>query len=180
MHAKLSTLCSCWDSDLQVASCQQLTSQHQLPVVSFCCRATPQTCQMCLKLQCLYLTSCGKSFETLDRCAFAAKAMAIGEVAECAASHTAWAEDTSDFAANGILSWCLFGAEEATLPPFRASVSQGESADNSGLCSSDCDSECGYKIAQGKTCTALGSISKPWCARRYFAHYQLQSDRTCE
>ena len=48
MHAKLSTLCSCWDSVLQVASCQQLTSQHQLPVVSFCCRATPQTCQMCL------------------------------------------------------------------------------------------------------------------------------------
>ena len=27
--------------------------------------------------------------------------MALGEVAECAASHTAWAEDTSDYTTNG-------------------------------------------------------------------------------
>ena len=35
-------------SVLQVANCQQLTSQRQLPAISFCCRATPRTCQRCL------------------------------------------------------------------------------------------------------------------------------------
>ena len=49
--------------------------------------------ELCRALQRLYLTSCGKSFETLQRCAFAAKVMALGDLAECAASHTAWAED---------------------------------------------------------------------------------------
>ena len=52
-------------------------------------------------LQCQYLTSCGECFEILDQCAFAPEAMALGDVAECAASHTAWAEDTSDSTTNG-------------------------------------------------------------------------------
>ena len=52
--------------------------------------------ELCRTLQRQYLTSCGESFETLDQCAFAAEAMALGDVAECAASHTVWAEDTSD------------------------------------------------------------------------------------
>ena len=51
-------------------------------------------------LQRLYLTSFGESFETLDQCAFAAEAMTLGEVAECAARHTSWAEDTSDSTTN--------------------------------------------------------------------------------
>ena len=37
------------------------------------------------------------------------------------------------------------------MPRLRAGVSHGESADDSGLCSSDRDSECGDGIAQGKT-----------------------------
>jgi len=57
--------------------------------------------ELCRALQRQYLTSCGESFETLDQCAFAAEAMALGDVAECAASHTAWAEDTSDSTTNG-------------------------------------------------------------------------------
>ena len=57
--------------------------------------------ELCRALQRLYLTSCGESFETLDQCVFAAEAMALGDVAECAASHTAWAEDTSDSTTNG-------------------------------------------------------------------------------
>ena len=57
--------------------------------------------ELCRVLQCPCLTSLGESFETLHRCAFAAKAMALGEVAECAASRTAWAEDTSDYTTNG-------------------------------------------------------------------------------
>ena len=48
------------------------------------------------------------------------------------------------------------------MPPLRAGVSHGESADDSGLCSSDRDSECGHGIVEGKTWTTLGSISKPW------------------
>ena len=36
------------------------------------------------------------------------------------------------------------------MPPFRAGVSQGESADESGLCSSDRDSEGGDVLVQGK------------------------------
>ena len=60
--------------------------------------------ELCRALQCLYLTSCGKSFETLERCAFAAKAMALGEVAECTASHAVRAEDTSDSTTN---EFCL-------------------------------------------------------------------------
>ena len=36
--------------------------------------------ELCRALQRLYLTSCGEFFETLDRCAFAAEAMALGEV----------------------------------------------------------------------------------------------------
>ena len=47
------------------------------------------------------LTFCGENFETLDQCAFAAEVMALGDVAECAASHTVWAKDTSDSIANG-------------------------------------------------------------------------------
>ena len=47
------------------------------------------------------LTFCGESFETLDQCAFAAEIMALGDVAECAASHTVWAKDTSDSVTNG-------------------------------------------------------------------------------
>ena len=47
------------------------------------------------------LTFCGESFETLDQCAFAAKVMALGDVAECAASHTVWTKDTSDSITNG-------------------------------------------------------------------------------
>ena len=46
------------------------------------------------------LPFCGESFETLDQCAFAAEVMALGDVAECAASHTVWAEDTSDSTTN--------------------------------------------------------------------------------
>ena len=42
------------------------------------------------------LTFCGEVFEARDQCAFAAEAMALGDVAECTASHTVWAEDTSD------------------------------------------------------------------------------------
>ena len=57
--------------------------------------------ELCQALQCLYLTSCGGSFETLNQCAFAAEVTALGDVAECVASHTAWAEDTSDSATNG-------------------------------------------------------------------------------
>ena len=44
--------------------------------------------ELCRALQRQYLLSCGESFETLDQCAFAAEAMALGDVAECAASHT--------------------------------------------------------------------------------------------
>ena len=65
--------------------------------------------EFCRSLQRQYLTSCGESFETLDRCVFAAEAMALGDVAECAASHTAWGEDTSDSTTNG----CYLGAVPA-------------------------------------------------------------------
>ena len=54
--------------------------------------------ELCRALQRQYLTSCGESFETLGQCAFAAEVMAFGDVAECAVSHTAWAEDTPDSA----------------------------------------------------------------------------------
>ena len=47
------------------------------------------------------LTFCGESFETLDQCAFAAEVMSLGDVAECAASHTVCAKDTSDSITNG-------------------------------------------------------------------------------
>ena len=78
--ARLSTPRSCWDSVLQVASCQQLTSQRQLPAISFCCRATPRMCQMCLscwsrkaKNSVEHSSVCTllpvESFETLDQCA---------------------------------------------------------------------------------------------------------------
>ena len=50
------------------------------------------------------LTFCGESFETLDQCAFAAEVVALGDVAECAASHTVWAENTSDSTTN---EFCL-------------------------------------------------------------------------
>ena len=75
--------------------------------------------------------------------------MAVGDVAECAASPTALAEDTSD-SHERVRSWCSFGAEEASMPPLRASVSHGEFADDLGLCSSACDSECGDGLAQRK------------------------------
>ena len=57
--------------------------------------------EFCRSLQRQYLTSCGESFETLDQCVFAAEAMALGDVAECAASHTVCAKDTSDSTTNG-------------------------------------------------------------------------------
>ena len=60
--------------------------------------------ELCRALQRLYLTSCGKSFEILERCAFATKAMALGELAECTASHTVRATDTSDSTTN---EFCL-------------------------------------------------------------------------
>ena len=41
--------------------------------------------ELCPAFQRLYLTSSGESFETLNRCALAAKAMALGEVFERAA-----------------------------------------------------------------------------------------------
>ena len=44
--------------------------------------------ELCRALQCPYLTSRGESFETLDRCAFAANAMSLGDVPECTGSHT--------------------------------------------------------------------------------------------
>ena len=47
------------------------------------------------------LTFCGEIFETLEQCAFATDVMALGDVAECAANHTVWAEDTSDSITNG-------------------------------------------------------------------------------
>ena len=56
--------------------------------------------ELCRALQRLYPTSCGESFETLDQCAFAVEVMALEDLAECAASHTAWAEDTSDSSTN--------------------------------------------------------------------------------
>ena len=56
--------------------------------------------ELCRVLQCPYLTSRGESFETLDQCAFAAEAMALGDVAECTASHTVWTDDTSDSTTN--------------------------------------------------------------------------------
>ena len=46
------------------------------------------------------------------------------------------------------------------------------------ICSSDRDSECRDGLAQRKTWTVLGSISKPWCRGWRFARYQFQSDRT--
>ena len=45
--------------------------------------------------------SSASSFETLHQCAFAAEAMTLGDVAECAARHTLWAEDTSEYTMNG-------------------------------------------------------------------------------
>ena len=57
--------------------------------------------ELCRALQRLYPTPCGESSETLDQCAFAADIMALGDVAECAVSHTAWAEDTSDSTTDG-------------------------------------------------------------------------------
>ena len=59
--------------------------------------------ELCRALQRQYLTSCGEreSFTTLDQCAFAAEAMALGDVAECAANHIARAENTSDSTTNG-------------------------------------------------------------------------------
>ena len=57
--------------------------------------------ELCRALQRLYLTFCGESFETLDQYVFVAEAMALGDVAECAASHTVWATDTSDSITNG-------------------------------------------------------------------------------
>ena len=57
--------------------------------------------ELCRALQRQYLTSCEESFETLDQWAFAAEAKARGDVAECAASHTVWAKDTSDSITNG-------------------------------------------------------------------------------
>ena len=43
----------------------------------------------------------GENFETLDQSALAAGAMILGNVAERAASHTVWAEDTSDYTMHG-------------------------------------------------------------------------------
>ena len=106
--------------------------------------------ELCRALQRLYPTSCGESFETLDQCAFAAEVMALGDVAECAASHTAWAEDTSGSSTNEFYLGVVSTLRRATMPPLRASVSYGESADESGLCSSDRDSECGDVLVQGK------------------------------
>ena len=83
--------------------------------------------ELCRVLQCPYLTSRGESFETLDRDAFAAEAMALGG-AEVRLHH------------ERVLSWRRFDAEEATMPSLRASVFHGEFADDSGLCSSDRDS----------------------------------------
>ena len=57
--------------------------------------------ELCRSLQRQYLTSCEENCETLDQCVFAAEAMALGDVAECAASHTVWAKDTSDSITNG-------------------------------------------------------------------------------
>ena len=95
--------------------------------------------ELCRALQRLYHTSCGESFGTMDQCASAAEVMALGDVAECAASHTAWAENTSDSSTN-----------EFYLGVVCASVSYGEFADESGLCSSERDSEYGDGIVQGK------------------------------
>ena len=57
--------------------------------------------EFCRALQRQYRTSCGESFTTLDQCAFAAEVIALRDVEECAASHTAWAEDTSDSTTSG-------------------------------------------------------------------------------
>ena len=57
--------------------------------------------ELCQAPQRQYLTSCGESFETLDQCVLAAEAMTLGDVAECSASHTVWAEGTSDYTMNG-------------------------------------------------------------------------------
>ena len=64
--------------------------------------------ELCRALQCLYLTSCVESFEILNQCTFAAEAMALGDVAECVASHTACAEDTVRFHHERVLSWLPF------------------------------------------------------------------------
>ena len=153
---------SCWDSVLQVASCQQLTSQRQLPAISFCCQATPRTCQRCL--------SCwSKMAKNSVEHSSVSTALPVERALrpwtnarlQLRCTQRCGRVRCESFHHERVLSWRRFGAEEATMPPFRAGVSQGESADVSGLCSPDRDSECGYGIAQGKTWTALGSISKP-------------------
>ena len=75
------------------------------------------------------LTFCGESFETLDQCAFAAEVMALGDVAECAASHTVWAEDTSDSVTNGFYLGAVSALRKRRCDHSAHGVSHGESVD---------------------------------------------------
>ena len=74
--------------------------------------------ELCRVLHCLYLTSCGKGFEILNQCAFAAEAMALGDVA---ASHTAWAEDTSDSITNGFYLGAVSALRKQRCHPMESS-----------------------------------------------------------
>ena len=64
--------------------------------------------------------------------------------------------------------------------PLRASVFHGEFAGDSGLCSSDRDSEYGGEIAQGKTWTALRSISTELASKADAQDDIDELDRTLE
>ena len=89
------------NSELPTAACHQhLLSSDATDVPDVLELLEQDGEELCRAIQCPYLTSRGESFETLDRCAFATKVMALGEVAECTASHTVWAEDTSDSTTN--------------------------------------------------------------------------------
>ena len=95
--------------------------------------------ELCRTLQRQYLTSCGESFSTLDQCAFAAEAMALGDVAECAASHIARAEDTSDSTTNGFYLGVVSALRKQRCHHSAQACPNGESADDSDLCGSDRD-----------------------------------------
>ena len=117
-EACLSIAIACGHDVCKAINAAQLLGQHssssELPTADFSASAAchqlllpsdatdvPDGEELCRALQRQYLTSCGESFETLDQCALAAEAMTLGDVAECAASHIARAEDTSDSTTNG-------------------------------------------------------------------------------
>ena len=96
------------------------------------------------------LTFCGESFETLDQCAFAAEIRALGDVAECAASHTVWVKDTSDSITNEFCLGAVSALRKQRCLHSAQACSMESLADDSGLCGSDRESEYGDEIAQGE------------------------------